>query len=797
MKTMQHTGCAKYVGRVGALAVALGIGAAVASTPATAWADSGKSESDSSSTSSETSAQSPTKQSPTKQSPTEPSPKTEAEPAGSDRDDEGAPADEDSPAEATDEDSTEDEDSADEDSADTEADEDSTASQTTPSRTTPSRTKDEDTREKYDTPEKKDVTGDVPDAGTGTTVDAAQEDGTPAEPTSRPTDDNAPTVSLTNSATTAPHSTAAPQPEPATRAAAPAPAPDLFGMISASLASLFAPAPDNSGGGAVTMWTMLAWARGQFYNSRPEFDYRPGVDESLALDGTDHITIANRATDPDGDPVRVVAVTSGAKGTVTVNPDGSLTYDPGQSYDGDDTFTVTVSDEGPGRPLRLFDFLGFSGTTTSTHTINVTLDVQAAAPSDSTDVTGIRHNAQEPGILVRYSSDGSRAYIRTFKSETFDATITVVDTATGAVIHDFDVPGTEYASDIELSPDGRHLIIARQGGQAYWIDTVDTETGETTTISGVQQVGYPNLELSPDATRTLISWRDPATRNYHTTVIDTATGNTLGAIENGVSVPVYHFGNDGGFLITDAFDVVVAVDADGNVLDRVNAGGGVGTVIRHPDRPVTYIANFDAAGQMHYVAVLDDTTNEVIARIPVESGAAPTLTLAPDGNRLYLSSGARIQVLDTQTNTVVGSFTAPGAVGPTAVSADNATVYVVSSAQAAQANSLLAVDATTGQITGTVDLGDSVVDQMVVSADGTTAYVAGRAGDGSTTTIMVVDLQTNTVTGTVHSVDNATATDLQLSGNGGLLLANVTDDDVYGYSRVVVIATGAVEFVRV
>lgn len=131
------------------------------------------------------------------------------------------------------------------------------------------------------------------------------------------------------------------------------------------------------------------------------------------------------------------------------------------------------------------------------------------------------------------------------------------------------------------------------------------------------------------------------------------------------------------------------------------------------------------------------------------------------------------------------------------MSADNATVYVVSSAQAAQANSLLAVDATTGQITGTVDLGDSVVDQMVVSADGTTAYVAGRVGDGSTTTIMVVDLQTNTVTGTVHSVDNATATDLQLSGNGGLLLANVTDDDVYGYSRVVVIATGAVESVRV
>lgn len=35
----QGTGCARYIGRVGALAVALGIGAAVASTPTVAWAD--------------------------------------------------------------------------------------------------------------------------------------------------------------------------------------------------------------------------------------------------------------------------------------------------------------------------------------------------------------------------------------------------------------------------------------------------------------------------------------------------------------------------------------------------------------------------------------------------------------------------------------------------------------------------------------------------------------------------------------------------------------------------------------
>jgi hypothetical protein len=44
-------GCARFVGRVGALAVALGIGAALASSPGIAWADSGESDSSGASTS--------------------------------------------------------------------------------------------------------------------------------------------------------------------------------------------------------------------------------------------------------------------------------------------------------------------------------------------------------------------------------------------------------------------------------------------------------------------------------------------------------------------------------------------------------------------------------------------------------------------------------------------------------------------------------------------------------------------------------------------------------------------------
>ena len=54
-------GYATYIGRVGALAVALGIGAAVANTPGVAWAEPSDSTSGSSSSESDSASESPDK----------------------------------------------------------------------------------------------------------------------------------------------------------------------------------------------------------------------------------------------------------------------------------------------------------------------------------------------------------------------------------------------------------------------------------------------------------------------------------------------------------------------------------------------------------------------------------------------------------------------------------------------------------------------------------------------------------------------------------------------------------------
>jgi CshA-type fibril repeat protein len=67
------------------------------------------------------------------------------------------------------------------------------------------------------------------------------------------------------------------------------------------------------------------------------------------------VTVDVRAndSDPDGDPLTIIAVTQGANGTVVVNPDGTVTYTPNPDFNGTDVFTYTVADgNGAPRPPR-------------------------------------------------------------------------------------------------------------------------------------------------------------------------------------------------------------------------------------------------------------------------------------------------------------------------------------------------------------------------------------------------------------------------------------------------------------
>jgi len=70
------------------------------------------------------------------------------------------------------------------------------------------------------------------------------------------------------------------------------------------------------------------------------------VDDSLALSAkvATSIGVLANDSDPDQDPLTVVSVTQGAKGSVQIAADGSLLYTPAKSFKDGDSFTYTISD---------------------------------------------------------------------------------------------------------------------------------------------------------------------------------------------------------------------------------------------------------------------------------------------------------------------------------------------------------------------------------------------------------------------------------------------------------------------
>jgi hypothetical protein len=85
------------------------------------------------------------------------------------------------------------------------------------------------------------------------------------------------------------------------------------------------------------------------------------TDEDTPVD----INVLANDSEPDGDTLTVSAVTQGANGTVSVNPDKTVHYAPAQNFFGSDSFTYTVND-------------GHGGTATAT--VNVTVNAINDAP---------------------------------------------------------------------------------------------------------------------------------------------------------------------------------------------------------------------------------------------------------------------------------------------------------------------------------------------------------------------------------------------------------------------------------
>ena len=461
------------------------------------------------------------------------------------------------------------------------------------------------------------------------------------------------------------------------------------GLATAALAPLLAPVAPAVPAQGPGLWVLLAWVRRQIqhtlFNRTPTIAYNPAE----TIQTVDGVIIGDlRAVDPDGDPLTFIVTDAPEHGSVVVNRDGTFTYTPDADFTrfGTDTFAITVDDGATYRLPGLAGviqrglhwgarILGLSGP----DTVDAHPTVKVKARVTDTITVG-----DSPGQLA-VSPNGTSAYV----PNQGDDSVSVIDTATNTVTTTITVGDGPLW--VAISPDGATAYVTHPGGlpddpSGHTVSVIDTATNTVTTTVPVGD--HPiAVAVSADGTRAYVSLMGEDT----VSVIDTAS-NT--------------------------------------VVDSITVGDSPGGLAISPDGATLYVAN----GNGHTVSVIDTATNAVTATITVGDFLAG-VAVSPDGGTVYVTntSDGAVSVIDTAIPAVIDTIVVGGNPSIVAVSPDGATVYVTNSAD----DTLSVIKTATNTVIATVTVGDAPRG-LVVSPDGTRAYLSNMGDD----TVSVISLGT-------------------------------------------------------
>lgn len=271
-----------------------------------------------------------------------------------------------------------------------------------------------------------------------------------------------------------------------------------------------------------------------------------------------------------------------------------------------------------------------------------------------------------------------------------DATVTVVDTATNAVVATVAVGNQPLAAAVRPAGDRAYVTNQVPAGTVSVIDTAINGVVATVTV-GARPSG---AAVKSPGDRVYVTNRD----DKNVSVIDTTT-NTVVA-----TIPV---GNN---------PLGIAIDPAGTPAYVVNNGD-------------------------NNVSVIDTTTNAVVATIPV--GNDPShVTVGPNGRRAYVSnnSNASVTVIDSGFSSVVATIPVGNIPEGVAVDPAGNRLYVANSGP----NSVSVVDTASNVVVTTVPVGLTPF-ELAFRPDGARVFVANRQSGN----VSVIDTTSNTVTATV------------------------------------------------
>jgi LPXTG-motif cell wall-anchored protein len=235
-----------------------------------------------------------------------------------------------------------------------------------------------------------------------------------------------------------------------------------------------------------------------------------------------NINILNNDKDVNNDALTVTAVTNPSHGNVAINPDGTVKYTPVANYNGNDSFTYTISD-------------GHGGTATAT--VNIIINPVNDAPTAPNYDKTTPYNKSISSRVQGTDIDGDTLQY-TLKSQASNGYVTVSSNGTWTYTPNLNYAGSDSFT-VEVS-DGHGKTV---------ISTINITVRDRADLVGTVR-NISTGKVVPNATIQLI---DLAGRLIYTTTSD-AQGNY--AINN-VKLGIYDFkvSNSQYKTINDEFDV--------------------------------------------------------------------------------------------------------------------------------------------------------------------------------------------------------------------------------------------------
>ena len=314
---------------------------------------------------------------------------------------------------------------------------------------------------------------------------------------------------------------------------------------------------------------------------------------SVNEDGSVVIDVLANDSDIDSDKSPVVSVTNGENGTVSINPDGTVTYTPDPDYNGTDTFTYTNAEGN-----------------TETVTVFVT-------PVD--DETVIKDD------IATVNEDGS----------------VVID----VLANDTDADGSK-SSVVSATNGSNGTVVINQDGTVTYTPNPDFNGTDTFTYTNAEgSTATVTVNVTPNGDATVIK-DDTATVNEDDSVIIDVLANDTDA--DGSKSPVVSVtnGSNGTVVINQDGTVTYTPNPDFNGTDTftyTNAEGNTATVTVNvtPDGDATVIKDDTATLNEDGSVIIDVLANDTDADgskspvVSVTNGSNGTVVINQDGTVTY------------------------------------------------------------------------------------------------------------------------------------------------------------------